>query len=427
MSAYSGEINDHLFRHESGRMVAALTRIFGVHNLPLAEDVVQHAFLRAMDVWKLRGVPENPSAWLMTTAKHRALDILRNERTAMTFAPELGRLLDTEWTMAPVVQEAFDAHTIRDEQLRMMFSCCHPQLPEEVQVALMLNILCGFGADEIAGAFLVKRSAMEKRITRGKKTLATSKKLFDLADDEFAPRLDAVRRGLYLLFNEGYHGSSARVAVRTELCREAFRLICMLMEHPPSNTPETKALAALMCLHAARLPARVNMRGDVTALIDQDRSLWDANLVAQGVAILEDASEGAAFSTYHIEAAIAATHAAAKHIKETNWDVIVLLYDRLMQIAPSPVVSLNRAIAIGERDGAAAGLKAVLSIADRERLDAYPFYFASIAEFELRLERLDAARVYFEKAIAVARNAPERRFLQKRLDSVGDLKINSEH
>ena len=399
-------------------MVAALTRIFGVHNLPLAEDVVQHAFLRAFEVWKLRGVPENPSAWLMATAKHRALDIVRNERTARTFAPELGRLLDSEWTMAPAVQEAFAAHIIRDEQLRMMFSCCHPQLPEEAQVALMLNILCGFGADEIAGAFLVKRSAMEKRITRGKKVLATSKKLFDLTDVEFASRLDAVRRGLYLLFNEGYHGASARVAVRSELCREAMRLVSMLMEHTPSNTAETKALAALMWLHASRLRARVNERGEITALAEQDRSRWDAGLIAQGIALLDEASVGEVFSTFHIEAAIAATHSQATSIAATNWGVIVLMYDRLLSIAPSPVVTLNRAIAVGERDGAAAGLRAMWAIADRERLAAYPFYFAALGEFELRMGNNGAARAQFGEAVQVARNAAERRFFAKRLAGV---------
>jgi RNA polymerase sigma-70 factor (ECF subfamily) len=177
--ALGSDLNEHLFRHESGRMVAALTRIFGVHNLSLAEDVVQDAFCRALEVWKVRGVPENPSAWLMATAKHRALDVVRRARTARTFAPEMGRLLETEWAIAPVLDEAFAAHTIRDEQLRMMFSCCHPQLPEETQVALILNILCGFGASEIAGAFLAGRAAIEKRISRGKKVLASSKRLFD--------------------------------------------------------------------------------------------------------------------------------------------------------------------------------------------------------------------------------------------------------
>ena len=194
-------LDEHLFRRESGRLVAALTHLFGPHNLALAEDVAQDAFCRALEVWKVRGVPENPAAWLMTAAKHRALDVLRRERTARTFAPELGRLVEDEW--AAGVDEAFGAHAIRDEQLRMMFSCCHPRLSPDAQVALILNVLCGFGAPEIAAAFLAGRAAVEKRIARGKKVLARSRRLFDLADAEFAPRLAAVRRALYLLFNEG--------------------------------------------------------------------------------------------------------------------------------------------------------------------------------------------------------------------------------
>src|SRR6266702_1782770 len=302
------DLNEHLFRRESGRMVSALTRIFGVHNLALAEDVVQDAFFRAREVWKVRGLPENPSAWLMTAAKNRALDLVRRERTARTFAPEISRWLETEWTLAPIVDEAFAAHAIRDEQLRMMFSCCHPRLAEEVQVALVLNILCGFGAGEIAGAFLTGRAAIEKRISRGKKVLAGSARLFDLADAEFPPRLSAVRRALYLLFNEGYHGASTESAVRAELCHEAIRLTLLLLEHPAAATPETHALAAMMCLHAARLPARVDQAGDLSALLDQDRSRWDAGLVAQGLALLERSAEGAALTAYHVEAAIAAAH-----------------------------------------------------------------------------------------------------------------------
>lgn len=406
-------------------MVAALTRIFGVHNLPLAEDVVQFAFFRALETWKLRGVPENPSAWLMATAKHRALDILRNERTAHSFAPELGRLLDTEWTMAPAVNEAFAAHSIRDEQLRMMFSCCHPQLPDEVQVALVLNILCGFGADEIAGAFLVGRAAMEKRLSRGKKVLATSKRLFDLTDADFAPRLGSVRRALYLLFNEGYHGASAKVSVRAELCREALRLVAFLMEHAPSNTPETKALAALMCLNAARLPARISDTGEMTSLADQDRTLWDHELITRGRALLEDASDGSLVTAYHIEAAIAATHASAPTLRETNWHIIVTMYDRLMMIAPSPVVSLNLAVAIGERDGAQAGLSAIQTIDDRERLASYPFFYAAMAEFELKCGNHAAALAHFREALRVARNASERKFLERRMRVTANIDPNN--
>src|SRR5262245_50398761 len=219
---------DSLFRRESGRMVAVLTRIFGVHNLALAEDVVQDAFCRALEVWKFHGMPENPSAWLMTTAKNRAIDVLRRERTARTFAPELGRLLDSEWTLVPTVEEIFEAQAWPDDLLRMMFSCCHPRLPEEVQIALVLNILCGFSVGEIAAAFLSSEAAIHKRIQRGKKALAGSKRLFDLTGDDLSTRLSVVQRALYLLFNEGYHGASAEAAVRSELCEEALRLMRLL-------------------------------------------------------------------------------------------------------------------------------------------------------------------------------------------------------
>jgi RNA polymerase sigma factor (sigma-70 family) len=396
-------------------MVSALTRIFGVHNLALAEDVVQDAFCRALEVWKIRGVPENPSAWLMATAKNRALDVVRRERTARTFAPEIGRLLETEWTIAPVVDEAFAAHTIRDEQLRMMFSCCHPRLPEEAQVALILNILCGFGANEIAGAFLTRRAAIEKRISRGKKVLAGARRLFDLADAEFAARLSAVRRALYLLFNEGYHGASAESAVRVELCQEALRLTTLLCEHPRADSPETNALAALMCLHAARLPARLDAAGDLNLLLDQDRSRWDSGLVSQGIALLERSAAGQHLTAYHLEAAIAAAHASASSVDETDWNSIVWLYDRLMTIAPSPVVALNRAIAIAQRDGPERGIEALHAIADHDRLDRYPFYPAALGELELRRGNRQAARTHFSTALALARSPIERRSLEKRL------------
>src|SRR5438309_8010631 len=325
------EPGDHLFRRESGRMVATLTRIFGVHNLALAEDVVQDAFCRALEVWKFRGVPENPSAWLMTTAKNRALDVLRRERTARTFAPELGRLLESEWTLAPAVEEIFAPNAIKDDQLRMIFSCCHPRLPEEAQVALVLHILCGFSVDEVAAAFVSSHAAMEKRITRAKKLLAGSKKLFDIAEArDFAARLPAVHRALYLLFNEGYHGASPESAVRAELCREALRLTGLLLEHPVAATPATCALAALMCLDAARLPARLDAAGHLSVLAGQDRSRWDADLMAEGQRLLERSASGPELTEYHVEAAIAAVHASAPRLEETNWGQVVSLYDTLL-------------------------------------------------------------------------------------------------
>jgi RNA polymerase sigma factor (sigma-70 family) len=410
------EPSDHLFRREAGRMVSTLTRIFGVHNLALAEDVVQDAFCRALEVWKFRGVPENPSAWLMATAKNRALDVLRRERTARTFAPELGRLLGSEWTVAPVIQDLFGANAIKDDQLRMMFSCCHPRLPEEAQVVLMLHILCGFTVNEVASAFVSSHAAIEKRISRAKKVLAGSKRLFDVSGaDEFSGRLPAVQRALYLLFNEGYHGASPESAVRAELCQEAFRLTALLLEHPLGATPATHALGALMCLHAARLPARIDASGNLSSLFDQDRSLWDSGLVAEGQRLLDVSATGPDLTEYHVEAAIAWVHATAHRIEDTDWGNIISLYDTLMKIRPSPVVALNRAIAVAQHEGPKRGLEEIRAMADSDRLAAYPFYFATLGELELRSGRHQIAGEHFRAALACARNPMERRFFGQRL------------
>jgi len=412
------ELSDHLFRREAGRMVAALTRVFGVHNLALAEDVVQDAFCRAMEVWRMRGVPENPSAWLMATAKNRALDVLRRQRAARTFAPELGRLLESEWTLAPVVEELFAANAIKDDLLRMMFSCCHPRLSEEAQVALILNILCGFSVDEIAGAFVSSHAAIEKPMARAKKIFSGSKRLFDVtAPAEFSKRLPAVQRALYFLFNEGYHGASPETAVRTELCHEAMRLGVILLDHPLGGTPSSYALSALMCFDAARLPSRVDASGNLISLFDQDRSLWDQNLVLKGLKLMELSASGPELTEYHVEAAIASIYSTAARAEETNWQTIVSLYDTLMTIRPSPIVALNRAIAVAQRDGPERGLEEIAAIKDRDRLSAYPFYAAALGELELRSGREDAAREHFRTAQGLARNPMERRFLDRRMEA----------
>jgi RNA polymerase sigma factor (sigma-70 family) len=406
---------ESLFRRESGRLVAALTRVFGVHNLSLAEDVVQDAFCRAMEVWKFRGVPQNPAGWLLTVAKNRALDVLRRERTARTFAPELTRLLESEWTLVPTLDEQLSPHAIKDDLLRMMFSCCDPQLSEESQVALGLHILCGFSVDEVAAAFVVKHGAMEKRLTRAKKVLAQSRRLFDLADAaEFSSRLPVVQRSLYLLFNEGYHGASPEFAVRADLCHEAMRLAALLQEHPLGATPATDALTALMCLNAARLPARTDPAGDLLALADQDRRQWDRNLLTEGEQLLERAARGPELSAYHVEAAIAWVHTSAARAEDTDWPRIVALYDMLMAIRPSPVIALNRAIAIAQHEGPDAGLNAIDAIEQRERLATYPFFPAAVAELELRAGRPSSAQHHFREARRLARNDAERRFLQQR-------------
>jgi RNA polymerase sigma-70 factor (ECF subfamily) len=408
------------FRRQSGRLVSALTRVFGVHNVALAEDVTQDALCRALTVWQFSGVPDDPAAWLMTVAKNRALDILRHDKSARRFAPDLGFLLDSEWTLAPTVVDLFEPRAVTDGELRMMFSCSAQGLSEEAQVALILHILCGFSVAEVAGALLSTDAATEKRIGRAKKTLASSGRLFDLHDDaELQKRLPVVQRALYLLFNEGYHGASPESSVRVTLCREALHLARMLLEHPSCAIPSTRALLALMCLHAARTPARVDSAGDLVPLREQDRSLWDASLTAEGVALLDASATGETLSEYHLEAAIAAVHTNAKSAEETRWDEIVGLYDVLLELRPSPVVALSRAIAIGERDGPEGGLLAVRALSHDVRLVRAPFYEAALGDLEWRAGRIDAAKGHLRTALARARNGAERRFFEGRLRDCG--------
>jgi RNA polymerase sigma factor (sigma-70 family) len=410
------ELDPQFFRHQSGRMVVALTRLFGIHNLALAEDVVQDAFCRAIEVWKFKGIPPNPSAWLMATAKNRAVDILRRERTARAYAPEVTRWLESEWTLVPTVQESFAAHAIQDDELRMMFSCCQPRLPEPVQIALILNILCGFSIHEVANAFLTSRAAMEKRIARGKKTLAASKHLFQLISSvDLTTRLDAVHRALYLLFNEGYLGASEQTAVRTELCREAMRLTALLLAHPLASTPSTHALGALMSFNAARLPTRLDADGNLQLLAEQDRTRWDPATIREGQRLLNLAATGTQLTEFHVEAAIAFLHTSAPSNEATDWRAIVALYDTLLTLHPSPVVALNRAIAIAQHEGPERGLREIAAIPDPARLHCYPFYFAALGELELSSGNPVAARPHLQRALKLARNPTERHSLTRRL------------
>jgi len=407
--------SEHLLRRESARLLAALTRIFGVENLALAEDVVQGTLAQAIEAWTFSGVPAHYSALLMTAAKHRAIDLLRRERTARRFAPELSHLIESESPLRPVLEELFLPPALKDDELRMMFSCCQPRLNEDVQVTLVLKLLCGFGVDEIASAFLVTEAAVEKRISRGKKALAESKKLFELTAADFSPRLSGVHRALYLLFNEGYHGACADQVVRADLCHEAMRLVRLLVDHAPAATPATHALAALMYLNAARLPGRLDEAGDLLALFDQDRSRWDAALIAEGLELLEASAVGSDPTEYHLEAGIAAVHAAAGRAEDTRWGEIVSIYDALMKVRPSPVVALNRAIALAQQAGPTCGLEAIAAIRHKDRLAAYPFYWAAVGELELRSHSFDRAREHLAAAHRLARNDGERRFLERRM------------
>jgi RNA polymerase sigma factor (sigma-70 family) len=409
------ELDSHFFRQEAGRVVASLTRVFGVRNLALAEDVTQDALCRALEVWKFSGLPKNPSAWLMAAAKRRAIDVFRRERTARTFEPELSRQLESEWTLAPSVAELFAESAVKDDVLRMMFMCCQDRLPEQAQIMLILHTLCGFSVGEVAGAFLSSPAAVEKRLIRAKKVLAKTPSLFELTEPkQVSSRLCAVQRALYLLFNEGYHGSSAEHPVAAELCAEAIRLARLLVGPPLAPEPSSRALLALMCLNAARLPGRLDAEGNLTPLESQDRSRWDRKLLDEGLALLDQSARGEEVSEYHLEAAISAVHAQATRAQDTDWPRIVSLYDVLHEMRPTPVVAMNRAIAIAQAQGPERGLEALQAIANRKRLGRYPFFAAALGELELRVGQREQACAHFRQAQALARSPMEQRFFAER-------------
>jgi RNA polymerase sigma factor (sigma-70 family) len=408
---------EHLFRHESGRMLAALVRILGMHNFDLAEDVVQETLVRALETWRYDRIPENPAAWLMLTARNGALDVVRRERSARRFAPDLSYQLDSEWTLVSTLDEHFVDSEIHDDQLRMMFSCCHPRLAPEVQVALILKVLCGFGTGEIARAFLIEDGAMEKRILRGKHALRETGTLYEIRSDQaMLERLDAVLATLYLLFNEGYHGSHAELPIREELCAEAMRLLAMLLEHRAGAAPRAVALLALMCFHAARLRARLDDAGCLILLEAQERTRWDPALIRRGVELLERAAEGDEVSEFHLEAAIAAKHCLASRYEETDWRGIVGLYDLLLEVKPTPIVALNRAIAVGQVEGPELGLAALRAI-PKPGLEGYPFLAAAIGEMHRRAGRPREAADEYRTALGLARSPAEAEVFRQRLAS----------
>src|SRR5713101_2274077 len=325
------QLVEHLFRHEAGKMVATLTRIFGVENLNLAEDVVQEALARALQTWPFYGVPKNPSAWIMRASRNLALDVVRRRKVFQNKQAEIIRSMDRDG-VAPD-EAIFSEEEIADDRLRLMFVCCHPAIPADAQVALALKTLCGFGVTEISRAFLTTGAAIAKRLTRAKQKIRQARIPFEIpAGEELARRLDGVLQTLYLLFNEGYKASSGEKLVREEVCYEAIRLTGLLAEHAAGNQPRTHALLALMLLNAARIPTRVDGEGNLLRLQDQDRTRWDQAMIAQGMFHFARSAAGEELTEYHLQAGIAACHCAAKDYESTDWAQILSLDDRLIDL-----------------------------------------------------------------------------------------------
>jgi len=383
---------------------ATLVRLLG--DFDLAEEALHEAFRAALEQWPAEGLPANPRAWLVSTGRYKAIDAIRRRAR---FDP-----LEEEHAESLAAEEPQEREPIEDDRLRLIFTCCHPALAQDAQVALTLREVCGLTTEEIARAFLTPAPTLAQRIVRAKNKIRDAHIPYEVpSGPQLAERLEAVLRVIYLVFNEGYSASAGDVVTRADLSGEAIRLGRLLLDLLPE--PEASGLLALMLLQESRRAARASPTGDLIRLEDQDRRRWNGELIAEGVALVERALGTRRFGPYSVQAAIAAVHAEAPSARETDWQQIVALYDVLVRLDPSPVVELNRAVALAMRDGPAAGLPAVDAILARGELKDYHLAHAARADLCRRLGRRDDARASYERALALARQEPERRFIQQRL------------
>lgn len=410
-------MTDHLFRHESGKMVSVLSRLLGLQNLETAQDIVQDTLLQAMNTWSYNGVPDNPSAWLYRVAKNKAVDFLRRKKKFKEITPQYSYLLQSEYSLASTVNNLFLENEIQDSQLRMMFACSHPSITEESQIALTLKTLCGLSINEIAKAFLTNEETISKRIYRAKEKIKLEKIELNVPQGKKLPeRLDVVLKSLYLLFNEGYNSSHPDQLIRDDLCQEATRLTYLLTTHTITNLPRTNALLSLMCFQASRLQARLDDKGNIILLKHQDRSKWYKPLIERGLAYLELATEifDKEPSNYHIEAAIASLHASSPAFEKTDWKSIYHLYEILYRLQPVPIVALNKAIASAYAISKENALDQLLKI---KGLENYYLYYTSIGEIYYELQNKEKAKKFYEKALPLTRSRQERQLLINKINN----------
>lgn len=399
-------------------MVAVLSRLFGLHNLQLAEDVVQDAFIKAQQSWKFNNLPDEPSAWLMQVAKNRAIDIIRRQQNFNNYSKELAAELNEQ--SAHTLEHFFHEQEIADSQLRMMFACCHPSLKQEDQIALTLKTVSAFSMQEIARSLLTNEAAVQKRLHRAKEFLKNNQIQLEIpAGQELKKRLETIYTVLYLLFNEGYNSLKADELIRKDLCAEAMRCCKLLGEHKAGNQPSTFALLSLMCFQASRFDSRIDDNNDIILLPQQDRTKWDKELINIGVYYLNKASVGDELSVYHIESAIAAQHCLAPTFAATDWETLLQLYDMLLEAKPSPAVQLNRAVVLAELGAIEAGIQSVLSIAGVEKLLRTDHIYSSVlGELYKRLSNTIKANEYLQQAFDLTPSTAEKKLIRTKMEEL---------
>lgn len=407
---------DEVFRQSSGQVIAVLTRVFGIENLALAEDVMQDTLVKALQQWPATGVPSNPTGWILQVAKHGALDVLRRETIFRGKQQQIAAELESRMEAALQRHNRAATSEFEDEQLALMFTCCHPAFTRDAQTALILKTLCGFNTTEIARAYLTQESAIAQRIVRSKRKIREQKIRFELpGEPELAERLETVLEVIYLIFNEGYGASDGDFLIRQDLCEEALRLASMLIRSRPGDSPAAHALFSLLLFQASRLKARTDADGNLLLLAEQDRSRWDRQMIDLGLRHLDLSATGDHISEYHPQAAIASAHAVATSHESTNWRFILDQYDQLLELNPSPIWKLNRAVALAEVAGVEAALEELERLAGFTTLQSYHLYHATRAEMLQRAGRTSEAVESYGRAIDLATTKPELRFLQRKV------------
>jgi len=406
---YSRELAEHFFRTEYGKIVSVITRYIGVNNVETAEDIVQETLLKAVDFWQQNGIPKNPQAWLYTTAKNITLNILKRKKHQTRYKLEINR------NTIELDQLQFSDEIILDEQLKMMFTCCHPSISENSQIALILKILCGFSISEIANAFFTSNETINKRLVRGRKQLRENKVSFEIPK-EINKHLAIVQKTIYLLFNEGYSPTQKNELIRLDLCLEAMRLAKILVTNESiEEKTNCHALLALMQFNASRFKARLNTDNSIIEMKNQDRSKWDKNLINSGTQYLNQAMKGNQISIYLILATISANHCIAKSFSDTNWLAILSLYDNLLELEDSPTIRLNRAVALSKAKGNKKAIAELKSIELNSDIGEHPLFHVTIAEFFKEEHKMAKTIEHLKKAISLTKNKRDLKLLEKKL------------